>query len=71
MGINSHVASGVEAEKEKSEGIAKFARESLLQLHEAVVAETNSNLLLASGVKGPYFFGLHTIKNAHAQREHA
>ena len=45
-------------------GTAKFVRESLLLLYEAVLAEANSRLLLVSGVKGPYFFDLHTIKNA-------
>ena len=50
-------------QKKKSVSIAKLARESLLQLHVAVLAETNSTLLLVSGVKGPYFLGLHTVKN--------
>ena len=61
--INSHVASDVQAKKKKkSVGIVKFASESLL-LHEAVLAETNSNLLLFTDVKEPYFFqlfGIHT-----------
>ena len=63
MGINSHVAWDVRGKKKKSVRTAKFARESLKQFHEAVLAETNSSLLLVSDVNGLYFFefvGLHT-----------
>ena len=43
-------------QKKKSVGTAKLASESLQQLHEAVLAETNSSLLLVSDVNGLYFF---------------
>ena len=49
-------------------GTAKFPRDSMLQLYEAVLGETNSNLLLVRDVNGPYCFGfqekLYSVEHA-------
>ena len=60
VGRNSHVAPDVQAKK--TVGIAKFARESLLQLHEVVWAETNWNLLFVRNVKGLISYFPHDSK---------
>ena len=51
VGIALHVSSGVQANKEKPLGTAKFAMESLFPLQEALFPETNSNCCLLATSK--------------------